>query len=368
MKREKGVTLIELMVSLLVLTIVVAISLTFFTKQLQLTTGQSRISESSQEALSAMQTLRRDIETAGYGLPWDMAGLSYNEAISSAAAYNDAPSNPPRAIIIDNANSRLVLKGTALGNKSASKHWGVYDSSGVFYNGFSGTSSDYTKLNRFVANDYAIILTAGSRKLIRNGSNWSYKYNGGGFASVPPLQSNSYLVYGISDTSSPRTPFNRIDYYLSSPASLPSNCAAGSYVLYRGIMNSSGGIGPPYYPILNCVAGFHIWLGETDSSGKISYSSSPDFAIAPSGKDKAFDERAKLKIVKVYLLVQNGKKDRNYDFKNSPEFSSPSSYNFTDNDTSPPISDGFDLSTITDWQNYRWKLIKMTVIPKNLSQ
>ncbi len=371
MKREKGVTLIELLVSLLVLTIVVAISLTFFTKQLQLTTSQSRISESGQEALSAMQTLRRDIETAGYGLPWDMAGLSYNEAISSAASYNDSP-YPPRAIIIDNANSRLVLKGTALGNKSVSRRWGVYDSSGVFHNGFSGTSSDYTKLNRFVANDYAIILTAGSRRLIRNGSNWSYKYSGGSLASVPMLQSNAYLAYGITNTSSPRSPFNRIDYYLSQPASLPSNCAIGTNVLYRGIMNKSGGIGPPYYPILDCVAGFYIRIGEVNGKkgdSTIFWSSSssdPDYAYYadPSpGNEKASDERSRLKMVRVFILVQNGQKDRNYNATDNPNISTAGIYSFNvDSNT----SETFDLSGITDWQNYRWKLIKMTVVPKNL--
>ncbi|NOZ84064.1 MAG: prepilin-type N-terminal cleavage/methylation domain-containing protein, partial [Epsilonproteobacteria bacterium] len=142
MRKECGVTLIELLVSLLIFTIVIALTLEFFTKQLTLTTNQSGISESSQEALSAMETLRRDIETAGYGLPWDMAGASYSEATpSSAAPYNDAPSNPPRAIIIDNTNSYLVLKGSTFSNNKASKHWGIYDSSGIFHNGFSETTT-----------------------------------------------------------------------------------------------------------------------------------------------------------------------------------------------------------------------------------
>ncbi len=368
MKRENGFTLIELLVSLLMLTIVVGLTLIFFTKQLQLTTSQSRISESSQEVLSAVETLRRDIETAGYGLPWDMAGASYSEAKSqSHTAYNDAPSNAPRAIIIDNANSYLVLKGSTFSYNKASKHWGAYDSSGVFYNGFSNsTASDYTNLNRFVKNDYAIILTAGTNVLIRNGLNWSYKYNGTSFPNPPP-ESNSYLVYGIlnSKTGSPKAPFNRIDYYIKTPKNLPANCAAKTKVLYRDIMKSSTG-NFTAYPILDCVAGFHIWLGQADSSGTITYSSSPAFAIAPSGADKAADERAKLKIVKVYLLVQNGEEDRNYNFQNSPEFSNPSSYKFTDIDTSPPTH-YFDLSGITDWKNYRWKLIKISVIPKNLN-
>ncbi len=114
-----------------------------------------------------------------------------------------------------------------------------------------------------------------------------------------------------------------------------------------------------YYPILDCVAGFHIWLGVDNGNGVLSYTSSPFLTAA--------DERTKLKIVKVYLLIQNGKKDINYDFRNSPEFSSSSSYSFTDNDTSPPISDSFDLSAITDWWNYRWKLIKISVVPRNLN-
>ncbi len=367
MKRENGVTLIELLVSLLILTIVIGLTLTFFTKQLTLTTSQSRISESSQEELSAMETMRRDIETAGYGLPWDMAGAQYSGAISSSASlYNDAPANAPRAIIIDNANSYLVLKGSTFSNNKASKHWGIYSRSGTFYNGFSGSAtSDYTDLNRFTKGNYAIILTAGTNRLIRNGTNWSYEYDGTSFPNPPP-ESDSYLVYGISsDTSIPKAPFNRIDYYIKTPGKLPTNCAAKSKILYRDIIKSSTGR-LTYYPILDCVAGFHIWLGVDNGNGTITYSSLPNFAIAPSGNNKAADERAKLKIVKVYLLVQNGEKDRNYNFQNSPEFSSPSSYKFTDIDTSPPTH-YFDLSGITDWKNYRWKLIKISVIPKNLN-
>ncbi len=377
MKRENGVTLIELLVSLLILTIVIGLALTFFVKQLQLTTSQSRISESSQETLSAVETMRRDIETAGYGLPWDMAGATYTEAVSSShKPYNDALSNPPRAIIIDNANSYLVLKGSTFSYNKASKHWGAYDSNGTFYNGFSGsTTSDYTDLNRFAIGDYAIILTAGANRLIKNGQNWRYKYDGTSFPSPPP-ESDSYLVYGInSNTSSPNSPFNRIDYYLSSPVPLPSNCAVGSKVLERSIMNSSKGSFKAY-PILDCVAGFYIRVGEFNgepNNTKIFWSSSAndpnyaDYASAAAGANKASNERARLKMVKVYLLVQNGKKDRNYDFRNSPEFSTPSSYKFTDNDISPAITDSFDLSKITDWKNYRWKLIKMSAMPKNLN-
>ncbi len=365
MRRERGVTLIELLVSLLIFTIVIALTLEFFTKQLTLTTSQSRISESSEETLSAIETLRRDIQTAGYGLPWDMTGTNYSEATpSSAAPYNDAPSNPPRAIIIDNANSYLVLKGSALNINKASKHWGVYDSSKIFHNGFSGSAaaSDYTNLNRFVKNDHAIILIVDNdRRIVGSGSNWSYKYNGSDFAPPPLLAFNhSYLVYGIinSATSSPKAPFNRIDYYIKTPGNLPTNCAAHTKILYRSIMKSSTGRFTSY-PILDCVTGFHIRLGIDNGNGTLSYTSSP-FATAA-------DERAKLREVRVYLLVQNGKKDRSYDFRNSPEFSLPSSYSFSDNDTSPPISDSFDLSAITDWQHYRWKLIKISAMPRNLN-
>jgi len=383
MKREHGVTLIELLVSLLIFTIVIALTLKFFTKQLTLTTSQSGISESSQEAMSTMETLRRDIETAGYGLPWNMAGTNYSEATSSSAApYNDAPSNPPRAIIIDNANSYLVLKGSALNINKASKHWGVYDSSKIFHNGFSGSAaaSDYTNLNRFVPDDNAIILIADNdRRIIGSGSNWSYKYNGSDFAPPPPplLSFNhSYLVYGIlnSTTSSPKAPFNRIDYYIKTPGKLPANCAAHTKILYRSIMKSSTGRFTSY-PILDCVAGFHIRVGEFNGINRdtrIFWSSSPDdpnyddYAKPPTGSTKASEERSRLKTVRVYLLVQNGKKDRNYDFRNSP-YSSSSSYSFSDNDTSPPISDSFDLSAITDWQHYRWKLIKISAVPRNLN-
>lgn len=52
---------------------------------------QSKIAESNIENIIGLELLKRDIEHAGFGLPWNIpVGLTYQEASSSPASnYNE---------------------------------------------------------------------------------------------------------------------------------------------------------------------------------------------------------------------------------------------------------------------------------------
>jgi type IV pilus assembly protein PilW len=128
---------------------------------------------------------------------------------------------------------------------------------------------------------------------------------------------------------------NLIEYYLYSSSSAPFHCADGTFTLGRKVGN-----GNPT-PILYCVADFKVrfkWNGslvDPSTLSNISY----------------IDEKNNLRQVNVYLLVQEGKRD--------PE------YKFSRNKVSV---DGVDLnlSNVTDYQHYRWKVVKISVRPMNL--
>ncbi len=70
---------------------------------------QSKVAETQIEGIVGLDLLRRDIEQAGFGLPWNIATAvttaTYSEASGNVSPltfppsdYNDAP-DPPRAIL-----------------------------------------------------------------------------------------------------------------------------------------------------------------------------------------------------------------------------------------------------------------------------
>jgi hypothetical protein len=65
--------------------------------------------------------------------------------------------------------------------------------------------------------------------------------------------------------------------------------------------------------------------------------------------------RTSLKVIKVYLLVQNGGRDKNY--------TSPATFELFDTGESTL---GRTFSLASDMMNYRWKVYRVIVRPSNL--
>ena len=122
-------------------------------------------------------------------------------------------------------------------------------------------------------------------------------------------------------------------------------------------------------PILDCVADMKLqyWL-DTDQDGKIDkIGSSPieldndhldtsknsDFVdLDGDGKITSPEVRKQIKLISIYLLMQDGKKDPQF------TFNAPTGYVKT--------QDNVKLKLPPDFKHYRWKVIKITVRPLNL--
>ena len=369
---NKGFTLIELLVALGILAIIIGIPYAFLTKELKHTVKESALSQSALEKIPSLEILRKDIEDAGYGLVRDNKTcnggiLTYDEASSTShpssyspsiypALFNDAPSGIPKAIIgkkdtSSNGFSYLVLKGTSLGLNKACKHWSYIDKDGKNLgdrNIWPTTNS--ANYNNFKNGDRVVVMDAGSRKIVENSGKFYFTIGTDDNSTIAPQ--SVYLIYGVG-TSDPRAPFNRVDYYLKDSGTPPSECATGTHTLYRMVMNSSGNFGPPYYPLLHCVADFQVGFGlDTDEDEKID-TWTQDITTLTTAKDV----RDQLKQVRIYILVQNGTKDKDYNYPHNSIYVG---------DNSIGIGRNFDLTTITDYKHYHWKLIKLVVEPKNL--
>lgn len=347
---DKGFTLIELLVTMALLAIVIAAVVVSYSTVLKLQVQQGNIAKTNIEEGISLEILRKDIEMAGFGLPWDMNGQTYNEASNSMsyvpnpATFNDAPLSPPRAFVISNngntsANNSdvLVIKSSVALLSNITQRWGYVTNDGVHitYTPLSPQSSSI---------GYFVVLNK-DRKLEKI----DYQPS----SSTPPTfidslnEGDIYFAFGISDIS-PRMPFNRVDYYLQKPATgFPERCCPTTYELYRANINQSNGNRNPQ-PILDCVKDFQVSFGlDNNGDGSIDTWSS----TLPS---TASDIRNKVKQVRVFILYQEGSKERGYSYSGT----------ITLGDADTGVLKTFTPSGSE--VNYRWKVVRLVVFPLNL--
>ncbi len=108
--KEAGFTLIEMIVTLLVLSIVLVLTLTLFDTNTRLAQVQTSVSDLQQNLRSAQQVIVRDLRAAGRGaLPQtQFPGTVGGNPIEAISVIN----NVPASTFIDPGNSIPVLEGT----------------------------------------------------------------------------------------------------------------------------------------------------------------------------------------------------------------------------------------------------------------
>ncbi len=379
LKQEDGFSIIELMVAMIIFLIVMSASSNIFLKLFTQFKQQSKIAETSLQDVIGLETMRRDIENAGYGLPWVIpAGLTYGDSTNPSilAGAADAPPNPPRGLAGDDnlsasspfavgGSDYLVVKSLAVATSTTAQTWALLASGGVLRNGLSGQS--------FGVGDRVIVISPGSvpsnqRTLVVNGSNWSTVYATGLGTGFTPTGSTTNIMYGL-DPGAANRPFNRADYYISdlsnttanpSGLTVPSRCAPGTGVLVKAVVKQDGSDALVELPLLDCVADMQVVYGMDNNSDSYFTPGTPPDAYSNSlpaaGSGTAAQIRSTVKEVRVYILAHEGQMDRNYTY--------PS--NSITVGLSSTFGRNFNLTTIPNWQNYRWKLYTLVVKPENL--
>jgi prepilin-type N-terminal cleavage/methylation domain-containing protein len=388
-KSNKGFTLVELVVVMLIFIVVIVLSSQAFEHILTDASQEGKKAESNIQGVVGLELMRTDIEHAGYGLPWVLSTPATFKEMSSAAnslaagidstTFNDSALTPttidankvPRAFQSGKSTSTgidyLVVKSVVAGLNGTAKKWAF-----VKYSGTNGANSYIKKWNSaddLASGDNVITINSAQRQLIVDSSNKYYyapTISGtnpvtvpSGFA--PAMNTDIYLTYGV-DTVALRMPYNRADYYVKVPSSgISKRCAPGTGNLYKGTTNHTGG-GVTQNPLLDCIADMQVVYSlDTNGDGLI------DLHVDESGISQlsAQDIRSQVKEVRVYILTHEGKADRNYSYPSQTitvgEFGSGRTWN--ENTPTHDLSTAFGAN----WRNYRWKVYKMVVIPRNLS-
>ena len=364
-----GMTLIELLITLVIVIVVLAAAFWSFAQLFQGFKSQTKVSESHISSLISIELLRKDIEMAGFGVPYNCTlsnstGITFNEAVSTSsssppnpAAYNSVPSNVRPFELGNNVNHEgnsdyLVIRSAYNPGDEDTFKWAFFN------DGNPCTNATLIFGNEAFSDKTSVIIEDGqdtSRKIESNSTNnWAFYYNkadgklrnsDSNGCGLDLVSGHFYLVYAVRGGNKViRTPFNRVDYYLHAPSSgMPARCAPGTYELYRGQLKHGDGT-LNRQPIFDCVKDFQVAFRLENSWNATHLPSS------------ALDQKEKIKEVRVFVLYQEGERER--------EAVSSGPITLGDSDTGT-------LSTFTpsgDDAHYNWKVKKISVKPMNLGR
>ena len=401
MNRQRGMTMIELMVSLAIVMVIIGAATTAYLKLLRTYKTQGKLAESYMANLTGLELLRYDIEMAGFGLPVGLAaGAAYSEANDSSVQYynpatlNDLPNNAPRALahlndLGANGSDVLAIKSSAANplNNPAGKKWSLITN--------PTGSMPMVKMwgdaaMNFITGDRFIVLDNTYQLKLDNSSNWCFTFSGAYYTNAvtlttslnTPSQQSNYYIYGLDNNSTGhRMPFNRVDYYLDKiTADFPSSCDGNTYTLYRSTISQQTGA-LSHAPLIDCVRDFQVAFGIPDANGNMNW-------VRTLGTMTASDILAQVREVRVFLLYQEGLGDTG----KSPDFRFAGTLNLGDQEIAgsldsagysgnPPPNTFQQLSNgplpgnnpqLSSWAptgsdlQYRWKIIEMAIKPMNL--
>lgn len=429
MANEKGFSIIEFIVTMALLLVVFAAAFSIFVPVARRSKIEGGNVETQIEGVIGLELLRKDIVHAGAGLPWVLNGADFSEAVGADPdGFNDDKTpidDPPRPLILKNAittaglgmnsSDYLVIKsqlvatpitpdGTNYQDNPAGEKWSYVNPDGTTRT-WNSADDDLTATDRVIvvqpvtgtAEMVLAVDAAASNKF------WT-TYNA---ASMPvayrPTGNAASYIFGIDSATDPRMPFNRADYYLSSN-NVPSKCAPGTGTLVKRVLRQDNGQFGKELPLLDCVAAFQIVFGIdntfadnlpqrnclTNDPATVTINGMPVFDTTFSPADA---ERSTMREVRVYILVQEGTFDMEYNFKN---FTTGTSILVGENDpndcdapgTTPAnqscdcasgadavVGQLFDMATLPpdpivtrNWtyNKFRWRVYKLTIKPEGI--
>ncbi|MDD2898469.1 MAG: PilW family protein [Desulfuromonadaceae bacterium] len=417
---NKGFTLIEMLITMALVIVVIMITSSAFTSILKSTSRLTASEDSNIEGVVGLEIFRRDLQQAGFGLydsitNYDSSIAYYTEAaVSPADGLNDntlASQDIPRALVsfnnisgasdstsqagttfnILNHTDYLGIKATTVGGNKASQKWTyvTYSSSGkapyVWQNPSENLANDDRAI--VISRTFSSLGTVNNTLITPPATPniyWIANATTTLSSIFNPTNANQInYIYGIrgydtSTTSDLGMPFNRADYFVARPSNsskIPSMCAPNSGILYRANINHTDGK-LSYMPLIDCVADMQVVFGwDANGNGVIDESSAYDAdsaKIAVSTSISTSPEiiknfmtspaevRNKLKYIKVYLMVQEGRKDVGY--ANSASINVGDTGNLS-------LTKTYSVADLTTngWLNYRWKIYRIVVRPKNLT-
>ncbi|MBT0652825.1 prepilin-type N-terminal cleavage/methylation domain-containing protein [Geomobilimonas luticola] len=396
-REQRGFSLVELIIVMGIFMIIIMVTTQSFETIVTQASQQGKSAQTQIEGIVGLEVLRADLEQAGFGLPWlfssALTGTAYTEVnvgtnepvafpstIASAEFFNDtSPISPPRAILngstmfnydtsINKGSQYLVLKSSVAGIDPVAKKWTsvAYTEAGPATTTWGQADRDLGDNDRIIVIKTTFANNLPKQQLMVKGGQFSTIFSEYSSMSTPHTPGDIFHIYGVDkpDGAALRMPFNRADYYIKRPATMPATCAPNTGILYKAVANHADGSLTPELPLLDCVADMQVVYGlDAAGNGFIGDHVDEPPAKLAQHADQAETIRSIVKEVRVYILAQEGKRDRTYNFPSSTIRVGES---FGGNTRGRD----FDLEAIigADYKHYRWKVYTIVVRPKNLIQ
>lgn len=396
-KRQEGFSLVELMITMVVFLLIIAAASGVFTSLLTQFKQQSKIAETNIEGAIGLEILRRDLESAGYGLAWnvevDADGdgndwdrlVGYCEAVSDTSitpnptTFNNGVSTDPCPTTVTagtapmavrsgnntgwNGADYLAIKSATVATNVTAQKW-THLMVGNVKKTWTPDCENVNKDSDCTPNNTVRVIVispggstaANTRSLITSSATTGvfftqYRYTAD--FDPPTGSTETYIVYGVDKDTDLRMPFNRADYFIKVPATMPSACASNTGILYKGTLNHANG-GITELPILDCVADMQVVYGlDNNEDGEFRDGVGGDAYSDDISGLTAKQIRTRVKEIRVYILAHEGQKDAAYTYPNSTIVVGPNA----------ALGRPFDLGTNL---NYRWKVYTIVVRPNNL--
>lgn len=359
MKRwESGFSLLEMMIALAIVGFVLAAASTFFIGVVKQYKVQSKITESNVEGVIGLELMRQDIESLGFGLPWDLNGIPYSEP--NPLQGSDSPRAVGSLSPTDNSDY-LVIRSARVGMAGAAGKWTTLRT-GTQVRFWGSVDEDLQ------SNDRVIVLSPGdavnpSRVLLTPQAGSTFGDNGANLSAYVPADSFwTNIVYGIDNVNDIlRRPFNRANYYIANDPAYPTyltpqRCASNTGVLVKAVIAQNDPGTATLYPLLDCVADLQVvyWL-DTDSNGV------GDTWTDTLGTRTADQIRSQLVELHLHILAQVGQRDPSYTYPADNVYVGPLG--------ASGVARTFDFTTsgINFFRNYRWKVYNIVAKPKSMA-
>lgn len=362
---QNGTTLTELIIALAIFSVVMAGVYSAYTAYVGHATREYKLAQSDIEILIARNLIERDIMMAGYGLADDYSGLIFNpepmplggtDSIAPGSTVNPIGGTYPTTGLAG-ADS-LYMMGTALGIYSrASQGWSYLKNVTPFEFRVWGDAREDIQVN-----DRVIYIEPNTKAIITDGIAWRFVY-----PATPGFSGNEgkgALLYGLSrpplgsGSEMPR-PYYVVQYRLGGAAAdMPKTCARGTRSLQRVEMSHGASI----EPLLACVRDVQVAFGiDTSSPEDGTIDVWDNGGILASSYDYGTLKR-RMKQVRLFILVQNGNRDADFLYVNPENPSNPDRIRVGDMN----LGIGRDISLTAEQRKYRWRLISVSMTPRNL--
>jgi len=352
-------------------------------------------------------------------------------AAGDNVTYNGAVNGNANVTGIANLSDYLVIRSVLVSGTDATRKWSyIIAQNATNTRVWDNPYPTIPDLNNPSSNDYVIVInpttsspctaTCPMNCLVMNGT--AATFAAGGFTQYsstafptafspaqPTLNPNqTFLIFDIAsqagtagtDLTGPLTmPFNRADYFVGIPSAStkPTRCASNTGVLYKAVLNQDDTFHPnDMLPLLDCVADMQVIFGldingdgvidtYSNANGNTAVDATPitgqGLGLGPQAAGILMSQsnltqyRSAVKEVRIYILAHEGQMDQNYTYTyNNPFSANPcgAGSNTLILVGNPLIGTAvghcFDLTTIPNYQHYRWKVYAMVVKLLNINE